>query len=66
MSDLIRLNDVKNMTGLSRSSIYQFIADGKFPTQVRLGSRAVAWIRSEIEQWIEEKISFSRGRISTN
>ena len=40
----IRLNEVRQITGLSRSSIYQFIAEGKFPSQVRIGTRAVAWL----------------------
>ena len=53
---LIRLPEVKKMTGLSKSAIYQRIADGRFPTQVRLGVRAVAWSEAAVEQWITNQI----------
>lgn len=58
----IRLNQVKQITGLSRSSIYQFIANGEFPSQVRIGTRAVAWIASEIQEWTNNRILDSRAQ----
>ncbi|SFI39788.1 AlpA family transcriptional regulator [Nitrosomonas sp. Nm34] len=57
MSKFIRLDQVKTITGLSRSSIYQFIKDGKFPSQVKLGARSVAWVASEIEEWMSSCIA---------
>ena len=57
MNKFIRLNQVKEKTGLSRSSIYQFIKEGKFPAQVKLGQRAAAWVDSEVEDWINDRIS---------
>lgn len=57
MNKFIRLNQVKEKTGLSRSSIYQFIKEGKFPAQVKLGQRAAAWVDSEVEDWISDRIS---------
>ncbi len=53
---LIRLNEVISRTGLSRSRIYQYINEDKFPTNVSLGGRSVAWVESEIAQWIENVI----------
>lgn len=50
--DLLRLPQVISRTGLSRSSIYQASADGKFPRPVALGARAVGWKRSEIDAWV--------------
>ncbi len=47
--------DVKARTGLSRSSIYVFMADGTFPKPVSLGVRAVGWLDSEITAWIESR-----------
>ncbi|EKF9181394.1 AlpA family transcriptional regulator, partial [Vibrio cholerae] len=44
---LIRFREVLAMTGLSRSSVYRFIEENQFPTQVQLGGRAVAWVESE-------------------
>ena len=58
---ILRLSDVKAKTGLSRSTIYLRMTEGKFPQQISLGSRAVGWINSEIIDWIEHRISESRG-----
>ena len=58
---IIRLSDVKAKTGLSRSTIYLRMAEGKFPQQISLGSRAVGWINSEVIDWIELRISECRG-----
>ena len=54
---LLRLPEVKKQTGLSRSAIYALIATGDFPKQVKLSSRASAWVESEITQWIDDRIS---------
>lgn len=43
---------VKERTGLSRSTIYAKIAQGTFPKPVCLGARAVGWLESEIDEWI--------------
>jgi prophage regulatory protein len=57
---LLRRAAVERMTGLSRSSIYRLVAARAFPNPVRLSAHAVAWIESEIEQWIFERVSASR------
>ena len=53
---ILRLPTVKAITGLSRSTIYLRMSEGSFPRQVNLGSRAVGWLASEIDHWIEEKL----------
>ena len=55
---ILRLPTVKAITGLSRSTIYLRMSEGSFPRQVNLGSRAVGWLASEIDHWIEEKLAF--------
>lgn len=52
----LRLADVKQRTGLSRSTIYLNISKGIFPKNVNLGSRAVAWLESEIEAWMQARV----------
>src|SRR5215472_2404107 len=42
-------------TGLSRSSIYSYIAQGLFPRQRRLGLRRVGWLASEVRSWIRSR-----------
>lgn len=59
---IIRLNEVKESTGLGRSSIYLYIAEGRFPKPISLGDRAVGWVDSEIQGWIEEKIELRDGK----
>ena len=54
---LIRINEVTSKTGLTRSRIYQYISEDKFPTSVSLGGRSVAWVESEVDKWIENVIS---------
>ena len=49
---LIRLNEVMRITGLSRSRIYQYISEDKFPDNVSLGGRSVAWVESEVDRWV--------------
>jgi len=53
---LLRLPEVKNRTGLSKSSIYARMAQGTFPRQIVLGSRIVAWSETAINSWIEDQI----------
>jgi len=52
---LLRLADVKHMTGLGRSSIYAAIQAGTFPAAVNLTAHAVAWRESEIDAWITQR-----------
>lgn len=53
----LRLPDVKNRTGLSRSSIYAKIKQGIFPKYINLSSRSVGWLESEINEWIIARIN---------
>lgn len=51
---IIRLPEVKALTALSKSAIYQRIKEDKFPKPLNLGGRAVGWKYSDINQWINE------------
>lgn len=54
---LIRLKQVMECTGLARSTVYKFIAEGDFPKPVKLGSRVAAWVEAEVLAWIGDKVS---------
>jgi predicted DNA-binding transcriptional regulator AlpA len=56
----LRLPEVKAITGLSKTSLYALIRNRSFPAPVRLGPRAVAWVRSEVRQWAVERVHASR------
>ena len=58
---LLRLPQVKSMTGLSKSTIYSLIADGSFPKQIKIGPRLVTWAESDIQQWIASQIATAHG-----
>ena len=49
---ILRRKQVEARTGLSRSTIYLRIQEGKFPKPVNLGPRAVGWLENEIEAWL--------------
>jgi prophage regulatory protein len=57
---ILRLPAVKARTGLSRSTIYLRVSEGSFPKPVSLGGRAVGWVESEIQRWLEQRIEASR------
>lgn len=54
---LIRRKEVQNKTGFGASSIYAEMAKGTFPKPVRISERRIAWVESEIDQWIAERIA---------
>ena len=54
-SSLLRLPDVQQLTGLSRSSVYRLEASGDFPQRVRLSERATAWKLDELTAWMESR-----------
>lgn len=64
MDSLLRMEQVKARTGLSRSSVYAKVASGDFPKPVTIGSRAVAWVESEISAWIQARIENSRRAVA--
>ena len=53
---LIKLKEVIEKTSLGRSTIYEFMTKGTFPKQVSLGAKSVAWVESEVDDWIMERI----------
>ncbi len=57
---ILRLPAVKTRTGLSRSTIYLRVAEGRFPKPISLGARAVGWVDAEVEAWLASQIEQSR------
>ncbi|WP_411887834.1 helix-turn-helix transcriptional regulator [Hydrocarboniphaga effusa] len=60
---LLTCADVRSRTTLSKSRIYQLMAQGDFPRPVRLGTLSVAWVADEIDAWIRRRIE-ARGSVS--
>lgn len=57
---ILRLPEVKKLTGLSRSSIYLRMANHEFPESISLGGRAVGWLEQDVNKWIEDRIEQSK------
>ena len=51
---LIRMKELKVLTGLGRSTIHRLVAQGRFPPPIHpFGhSRVAAWKSTEIDAWI--------------
>lgn len=60
---MLRIKELTARVGLSRSSIYSKLDPGSaafdptFPKQIKLGSRAVAWLEDEVEAWLDQLAS---------
>ena len=60
---MLPLKQVVHYTGLSSTTIYDMLDkrsnryDPTFPVQVKLSKGRVAWVESEIGQWLGDKIA---------
>lgn len=57
---VIRLPEVEKRTGYKRTTIYQKIKNNEFPAPIKMGIRAVGWLESEIDAWLQSRIEVSR------
>ena len=57
---LVSKKELKSVCGIPYSAqhIARLEAAGKFPKRVRLGGNRVAWLMSEIDEWVTARISF--------
>lgn len=63
-SRLLRLPEVMGRVGLSRSTIYELMATGRFPRQIYLGARSVAWAQEDLDAWISQQQQRSQSQHS--
>lgn len=52
---LVPIKVVREKTGLGVTSIYEMMAQGRFPKQIPLTPRCVRWSQREIDEWIDER-----------
>lgn len=55
----LRVSEVQGRTGLGRSTIYRWSAEGRLPQPVRLTARVVRWVEAEVDVWTRERIAES-------
>lgn len=56
----LRLRQVEDKIGFGKSWIYRQIQLQQFPPPIRLNSRHVAWLESEVDAWIHQRIRLTR------
>ncbi|MCW9590147.1 AlpA family transcriptional regulator [Klebsiella oxytoca] len=56
---LVNMQFLTKLTGLTDKWFYKLIKDGDFPKPVKLG-RSSRWLKSEVENWLQERINQSR------
>jgi len=57
---LLRLPEVQHRVGLRRSEIYRRVRLGAFPRPIRLGTNAVAWLESDLDAWVAQRVAEAR------
>ncbi len=53
---LIPQRKVVEMTSLSGTTIWRLEKSGAFPKRHKIGPSRVAWLKSDIDGWIAEKV----------
>ncbi len=56
---MMRIDEVLNLTGLSRATLYRKIAEGSFPAQHRIAHRCCGWRAGDVDVWLRDPAGFS-------
>lgn len=52
---ILRTNDVIQLTGLSRSTLWRLERAGNFPERIQLGANSVGWLEADINAWLDSR-----------
>ena len=63
---LLRLPEVLERVPLRKTTLYARMRKGLFPQNIKLGSNMVAWVASEVEEWINTQIKNRKVLYGTN
>lgn len=63
-NNLLRMPEIMRRTGYCKAWIYRLISQGKFPRPIKIGSRAIAFVESEVDDWINQRIEESRKEVA--
>lgn len=53
-NNLLRMPEIMRRTGYGKAWIYRLISQGKFPRPIKIGSRSIAFVESEVDDWIKQ------------
>ena len=54
---VLKLPRVQELTSLPVSTLYAWVKQGRFPAPVKLGVRSVAWRLSDVQGWLDSRVS---------
>jgi len=57
---IVRYPQLREMVGLSPSSLWRLERDGKFPRRRKLSGRTVGWLLSEVQEWMQSRPQVER------
>lgn len=60
-TEVIKINEVARLTGLSKASVYRLSKAGELPRQIKIGKRSAGWIASEIQDFIKQRMDVRTG-----
>ena len=52
----LRISEVLDRVGVSRHTIYRWVAAGEFPKQITIDANSVVWLESDVTQWMDQRI----------
>ena len=55
MFTILRMPEIIERIGISRAQVYALISCGEFPRPIRIGKRAVGWMETDIQAWINAR-----------
>ena len=61
MNKLLRIRQVVDRTGLSRTMVYHEMKRGAFPRNLKIGRRAAAWAEADVDRWIADRLAEREG-----
>lgn len=53
---LIFPDEVRSISRYSAQHLRRLEENGEFPRRVRIGKNRIAWLRCEVEQWLDDRL----------
>ena len=61
ISPFIHLPETVKLTNCARSSLIKYSELGLFPPMVRLLGGRIAFIRADVQQWVDDRLAAAKG-----
>ena len=52
----LHICEILGRVGVSRPTIYRWVAAGEFPKQISIGANSVVWLESDVTKWMDQRI----------